>query len=146
MATKKQIAANRRNARMSTGPRTPAGIAVTRLNALTTGLHSRGNTMPRKSWRALLEIRDVFIECFQPQTIEQYRLVAQVACAEWKLIRWREVYTLLLRKAEKEDGPRRLARLRADFEQRQARFEQDLRARYDALLKSTPPPKRLPAA
>src|SRR5690349_8436328 len=38
MASEKQIAANRRNARRSTGPRTPAGKVRAALNALTHGL------------------------------------------------------------------------------------------------------------
>lgn len=42
MASEKQIAANRRNARNSTGPRTIAGKKRTRLNALRHGLSSQG--------------------------------------------------------------------------------------------------------
>ena len=38
MATSKQIAANRRNAARSTGPRTPGGKAASRLNAVTHGV------------------------------------------------------------------------------------------------------------
>ncbi len=36
--TEKQLAANRRNAQLSTGPRTPEGKAVSRWNALTHGI------------------------------------------------------------------------------------------------------------
>jgi len=43
MATQKQIAANRRNALKSTGPRTPAGRAAVRLNALKHGGYSRAS-------------------------------------------------------------------------------------------------------
>jgi hypothetical protein len=38
MATRKQRAANRRNAQLSTGPKTPEGKAAVRLNALKHGL------------------------------------------------------------------------------------------------------------
>jgi hypothetical protein len=38
MATAKQIAANRRNALLSTGPRTPEGKRISSGNALTFGL------------------------------------------------------------------------------------------------------------
>ena len=38
MASEKQIEANRANAQHSTGPKTPAGKAISRLNALKHGL------------------------------------------------------------------------------------------------------------
>lgn len=53
MASEKQIAANRRNARKSTGPRTPEGKTRSRTNALRHGFASaaanEGNIHPDKS-------------------------------------------------------------------------------------------------
>ena len=46
MATEKQIAANRKNAQRSTGPRTPEGKARSAMNALKHGLTSRGGPFP----------------------------------------------------------------------------------------------------
>jgi len=40
MATEAQIAANRENAKRSTGPRTESGKQASRLNALKTGIHA----------------------------------------------------------------------------------------------------------
>jgi hypothetical protein len=49
MATEKQIAANRRNAARSTGPRTPKGKARSRMNALRHGLSCLGGNGANKS-------------------------------------------------------------------------------------------------
>lgn len=46
MPTPKQIAANRRNAKKSTGPRTPAGKSNVRLNALKHGLTAQSVVLP----------------------------------------------------------------------------------------------------
>jgi len=60
MASKKQIEANRRNAKQSTGPRTAAGKAKSKFNALKHGLHAykamlNGNGLDERSslFRAL---------------------------------------------------------------------------------------------
>jgi len=89
MATRKQIAANRRNAKKSTGPRTPEGKAVIRFNALRHGLRAVADLQPAESWQELIEIRSRLLQAWQPQTRDQYRLVARAACAEWKLLQWR---------------------------------------------------------
>ena len=41
MTTKKQLEANRRNAQLSTGPRTEQGKAIARMNALKHGVDSQ---------------------------------------------------------------------------------------------------------
>lgn len=46
MASEKQIAANRRNAQLSTGPITREGKAASRLNALKSGLNARAVLLP----------------------------------------------------------------------------------------------------
>ncbi|HEX9841636.1 MAG TPA: hypothetical protein VGC20_02755 [bacterium] len=46
MASKKQIAANRRNAKKSTGPRPPEGKAASAQNAVKHGLLSRTPLLP----------------------------------------------------------------------------------------------------
>jgi len=46
MTTEAQVAANRLNARKSTGPRTEEGKAKVALNAVTHGLRARGVVLP----------------------------------------------------------------------------------------------------
>jgi len=136
MATKKQIAANRRNAKKSTGPRTSAGKAVSRQNALRHGLHARTLSLPSESWQELIEIRDRFLRAWQPQTPDQRRLVARVAFAEWKLLQWRDSQTQLGEAASKSGL---CPQLRGGPSARQARLERDLRDAYDKLTHSMGP-------
>src|SRR5581483_6015180 len=49
MATVKQIAANRANARKSTGPRTPEAKAAASRNALKTGIYAPGSIIRHES-------------------------------------------------------------------------------------------------
>ena len=46
MTSAKQIEANRKNARKSTGPRTAKGKAITKFNAVTHGLQARHVVLP----------------------------------------------------------------------------------------------------
>ena len=52
--TARMIAANRRNSRRSTGPRTPLGKAQSRLNALSSGVRSRQLTEYLHLWFRVL--------------------------------------------------------------------------------------------
>ncbi|MBK9171349.1 MAG: hypothetical protein IPM24_28380 [Bryobacterales bacterium] len=84
MATETQIAANRRNAQHSTGPRTPEGKAASSRNAAVAGLFSRhlvltGVEDPAE-FKALL---DGLLEDFQPQTAHQQILVTRYARQLW---------------------------------------------------------------
>src|SRR4051812_27482757 len=46
MSTLSQIEANRRNSQLSTGPRTPEGKAVSRFNALKSGINAKAQVIP----------------------------------------------------------------------------------------------------
>jgi len=151
MTTPKKAAANRLNALKSTGPRTQKGLAITRLNSIRNGLYARPELMPAEDWQELLDIRDRFIETWRPQSKQQLRLVGRAACAEWKVLHWRQVHVELLRKAMEAASPARGDRLRADFAEREARLERRLREAYEALEKSAgapvqQPEEQLPAA
>jgi hypothetical protein len=139
MASRRQIAANRRNAKKSTGPRTAQGKAIARLNNLRNVLFARGDTLPAGSWNEILEIRDRFLLSCQPENIEQYHLVAQVACAEWKLLHWQQEHARLLQEAMEHRGPRRQDRLRREFAARQNRIERELKRAHEDLQRAMAP-------
>jgi hypothetical protein len=88
MATKKQTAANRRNARKSTGPKTTHGKAASSANALVHGLRARKVVMmededPQEFSKLLAGLQNQY----QPQTQTEQDLVDQAALAQWKMAR-----------------------------------------------------------
>ncbi len=111
--TEKQIEANRRNAQKSTGPRTEAGRAVARLNALTHGLRSEEEVLgPRtdtlkgghrtgirstavlvrgahyqESQEEFDELHARFVADLQPVGPVEEMLVDQVVTGHWRLRR-----------------------------------------------------------
>jgi hypothetical protein len=88
VATEKQIAANRRNARRSTGPRTAAGKAISSCNAFRHGL-----SLPPEidaAAKAVIDQTALAIIHNQPGKLE---LVAaqEWAAAQWDLCRIRQI-------------------------------------------------------
>ncbi len=84
----KQIAANRRNALRSTGPRTPEGKQASRLNALTHGLRANEVIIPGQEDPAEFEaILRELCEDWEPEGHTEIHLVDQIALAEWRLRR-----------------------------------------------------------
>lgn len=87
----KQIAANRRNARRSTGPRTPAGKAAVRHNALKHGILARETIITHGDHpenQADLEqlLADLHDDCRPEGPLEEL-LVQQIAVCYWRLRR-----------------------------------------------------------
>jgi hypothetical protein len=85
--TEQKLAANRRNAQLSTGPRTEQGKAVVSLNALTHGLRSRHVVLPNEDPAGFQLLCDNLTAEWQPQTPTEGHLVTQIAVAIWKLDR-----------------------------------------------------------
>jgi hypothetical protein len=87
----KQIAANRRNALKSTGPRTRQGRAVSRMNALKHGILSkevlvRGRVL-QECEAELAALHRRFQDDLQPQGPLEEMLVDQIVTAHWRLRR-----------------------------------------------------------
>jgi hypothetical protein len=90
MASLKQIEANRRNAQLSTGPVSAAGKAVSRMNALKTGIDARSQIIHGEDPAALEQLTRHYYERFQPQGPEECDLIDAAISSAWLLRRLRK--------------------------------------------------------
>ena len=90
MATQSQIDANRRNAQKSTGPRTEPGKAVSRFNALKTGIHAESEVIPGEDPAELEKLAADYHQRFVPATPEECFLVDSLVDADWQMRRLRK--------------------------------------------------------
>lgn len=91
MTTDRQIEANRRNARNSTGPKTPEGKAASSRNALKHGLLSREVVLWNEDSEEFKEFRRLMIEALDPQDQVEALLADRVVANAWRL---RRVYRI----------------------------------------------------
>jgi hypothetical protein len=114
MASTAQVEANRRNAQKSTGPRTEAGKARTRLNALRSGAYARTVTpvLPHEDPRELDGRIRQWIDDLEPQNAVERELVGRAARLSWVLERAERYETAHLarriRKAQLNRSSRRM--------------------------------------
>jgi hypothetical protein len=92
----RQKAANRANARHSTGPKTPEGKAVVRANALRHGLFARDVVLPEEDADAFEDLWNRVRANLSPEgPIEEF-LVDRVVDIMWRLQRAKRAETALL--------------------------------------------------
>jgi hypothetical protein len=85
MSTAAQIAANQRNAQLSTGPNSEAGKSASSRNALKTGLTGRTVLLPAED-AALYETHVAhFVKRYEPVGDDERNLVQSLADTEWRL-------------------------------------------------------------
>jgi hypothetical protein len=89
MATEKQLEANRRNSQLSTGPRTDAGKAASRMNALQSGLHAESHVIRTEDPEALAQLTAEYYAEFHPVTPRQRDLLDTVIHNQWLIRRLR---------------------------------------------------------
>ncbi len=87
MATEKQIAANRRNAQKSTGPKSAEGKAASRFNALNHGLRAAQLALPHESNEEVQAFVGAIIEAITPRDAVEAELACEIATLSWKLRR-----------------------------------------------------------
>ena len=91
MTSDKKREANRRNARKSTGPRTPEGKSAVRLNAFKHGLLSQEVLLPWEDGEAFQELGEHLRAELQPVGVLQHLHVDRVIAAYWRLRRVNQV-------------------------------------------------------
>jgi hypothetical protein len=93
MISEKQLAANRRNAQLSTGARTEAGHARSSLNNLRHGLTGQIAILPTEDREAHDRLCGTLIESLTPETPIELQLAQSVAEDNWRLNRARAIET-----------------------------------------------------
>ena len=87
MATAEQIAANQRNAKKSTGPRTAEGKRRSSMNGVTHGLTARAAVLPHEDRDAFQGRLDHWHTFYATEDPIQYALVDRATHASWRLDR-----------------------------------------------------------
>ena len=84
MATQAQIEANRRNSLNSSGPRSMEGKAVSRFNALKTGIQAKAQVIPGEDAAELEQLAADYHRQYRPATPLERFLVDAIVTAEWQ--------------------------------------------------------------
>ena len=91
MTSPKQITANIENAKKSTGPRTVAGKAITRLNAVRDNITGQITTLSSEERDIFEKLRAEQIAALAPKTPDERQLADGIAWDTWRLNRLRAV-------------------------------------------------------
>ena len=87
MISDKQLAANRKNARLSTGPKTVEGRNRSRMNALRHGLTGQVTTMTEEDRAARDKFSEALIRSLAPEGAMETQLAQRIATDSWRLNR-----------------------------------------------------------
>ncbi len=87
MANKKQIMANRRNAKKSTGPKTEAGRESSKMNAVKHGLTATQPVVLHEDTKQFERLREAVWDALQPVGVFEQDLVDRIISAMWRLRR-----------------------------------------------------------
>src|ERR1700761_4462485 len=87
MTSNKKIAANRHNAKFSTGPKSPQGSARTARNALKAGIYARTVLLSSEDHAAYLDLRKAVFQDYMPRGAVEEGLVELIIADLWRLNR-----------------------------------------------------------
>ncbi len=95
MASARQVAANRRNARLPRGPLSPEASAAISQNATKHGLTAKHVVMDHEEQADYQELRASIVMEYRPHTPQEHRFADQIAQNYWRLLRCRRVETAM---------------------------------------------------
>jgi hypothetical protein len=98
MATEKQVAANRRNAAKSTGPKSEAGKNIARMNAAKHGMQAEHVVLPGEDPKEFEALVRGLEEHLLPVGPLETSLVARIADCTWCLQRARLIEAAMMRR------------------------------------------------
>jgi len=87
MTSQTQLASNRQNSLLSTGPRTDSGKIASSKNAISHGLSAADPVLAYENRADYEKLVDDYTTEYEPDTIHQNFLVSQLAGARWRLNR-----------------------------------------------------------
>ncbi|SRR5258706_9402443 len=87
MPTEKQIEARRANARLSRGPKTPEGKAISSRNAVTLGFFSKDPLLPGECDKEWNEFHAGLLDSLQPVGDSEQKLAERIILQAWRLRR-----------------------------------------------------------
>ena len=100
MSTAAQISANQENAKLSTGPRTEEGKAVSSRNHLSHGLCSVDPVLPGEDRNEFNSVVQQCIAEWEPKTAHTKFMVQEMAEAVWKLARIKRIENDIIAKLD----------------------------------------------
>src|SRR5258708_4303043 len=103
MITVKQAEARRRNGKLSRGPKTPEGKAISSRNALKCGFLSRDPVHPAESAEEFAAFRKGMLESLAPRGESECRLAAEIIDHAWRLQRFPKVEAAIITEAFHEE-------------------------------------------
>ena len=148
MSTEAQIAANRANAQLSTGPRTVEGKARTSQNAVSSGLFSKRDFVRPEQTAEYTELRDTLWAELHPSTLMEKTQTAEIVSATWRLYRCAALEAELISSSDPENDQKSIDRariqahgllLRATAELRRLRKDRLSNARLAEIQPKIPP-------
>ncbi len=95
MASARQVAANRRNARLPRGPLSAEASAAISQNAAKHGLTAKHVVMQHEEEADYQELRASIVMEYRPHTPQEHRFADQIAQNYWRLLRCRRVETAM---------------------------------------------------